>query len=72
MGTDIKPIVRKIEDNVQGLRAFHDALIEGNSSAERDILLQFPTIYIHNWKDTDEYEVYIGESNNIIQRTMQE
>ena len=34
-------------------------------------MLNFPTVYIHNWKETNDYEVYIGESNNIIQRTKQ-
>lgn len=71
MGTDIKPIVKKINDNAQGLKDFHDSLLQDSSSKERDILLQFPTVYIHNWKDTNDYEVYIGESNNIIQRTKQ-
>ena len=67
----IKPIVKKIQDNEEGLKAFQDSLSQGVIGKERDILLQFPTVYIHNWKDTDEYEVYIGESNNIIQRTKQ-
>lgn len=71
MGTDIKPIVKRIEDNIQGLDAFQKSLQEDPSDKERDILLQFPTVYIHNWKDTGQYEVYIGESNNIIQRTKQ-
>lgn len=34
-------------------------------------MLQFPTVYIHIWKNAEDYEVYIGESNNIIQRTRQ-
>lgn len=37
----------------------------------KEILTSFPTVYIHNWKDTEDYEVYIGESNNIFQRTRQ-
>ena len=71
MGTDIKPIVKKIDDNVQGLKSFHESLVQNASEKEQDILLQFPTVYIHNWKNTGDYEVYIGESNNIIQRTKQ-
>lgn len=71
MGTDIKPIVKKINDNAQGLKAFQESLMRDTSEKEQDILLQFPTVYIHNWKNTDDYEVYIGESNNIIQRTKQ-
>ena len=71
METDIKPIVKKIDDNVQGLKSFHESLAQNASEKEQDILLQFPTVYIHNWKNTGDYEVYIGESNNIIQRTKQ-
>ena len=71
MGTDIKPIVKKIDDNAQGLKIFQESLMRDASEKEQDILLQFPTVYIHNWKNTDDYEVYIGESNNIIQRTKQ-
>ena len=69
--TNIKPIVKKIKDNIQGLNDFQESLMTEISDKERDIILQFPTVYIHNWKDTDEYEVYIGESNNIVQRTKQ-
>ncbi|MBQ8803654.1 MAG: DUF2075 domain-containing protein [Tyzzerella sp.] len=71
MGTNIKPIVKKINDNIQGLRGFQESLFEEVSDKERKILLQFPTVYIHNWKETGDYEVYIGESNNIVQRTKQ-
>lgn len=71
MSTDIKPIVKRIEDNLQGLEDFQKSLQFNTSAKERNILLQFPTVYIHNWKDSDRYEVYIGESNNIIQRTKQ-
>lgn len=28
MGTDIKPIVKKIDDNVQGLKSFHESLVQ--------------------------------------------
>lgn len=69
MGTSIKPIVKKINDNIQGLNDFENSL--SDDAREREILLEFPTVYIHNWKNTSDYEVYIGESNNIIQRTKQ-
>ena len=71
METVTKPIVKKINDNIQGLMNFKQSLLVENGNKECDILLQFPTIYIHYWTDTDEYEVYIGETNNIIQRTKQ-
>ncbi len=71
MGTKIEPIIRKINDNINGLTAFQNEILKNNASKEQDIMLQFPTVYIHNWKDTKDYEVYIGESNNVIQRTKQ-
>lgn len=71
MSTELKPIVKKIKDSSEGLREFKECMINGSSEREKEILLDFPTVYIHNWKDTNDYEVYIGESNNIIQRTKQ-
>lgn len=71
MGTRIKPIVMRIDDNIQSLNQFRISLSEEELKQNKDIILQFPTVYIHNWKATDQYEVYIGESNNIIQRTKQ-
>lgn len=71
MGKTIEPIVRKIDDTTIALRAFQDELCANITKKEREIMLQFPTVYIHNWKDSDDYEVYIGESNNVIQRTKQ-
>lgn len=71
MGTKFEPIVKKIDDNINGLKRFHESVLYSATENEKKILLQFPTVYIHNWKKTDEYEVYIGESNNIIQRTKQ-
>ncbi len=71
MGTDIKPIIHKIQDDVNGLIEFQESLIKNASEKEQNIILQFPTVYIHHWKETGKYEVYIGESNNVVQRTKQ-
>lgn len=71
MGTDIKPIIHKISDDMNGLIEFQDNLIKDASENEQNIILRFPTVYIHNWQETEDYEVYIGESNNVIQRTKQ-
>lgn len=63
-----KPIVRKIKDNEIALEQFEQSLwIE--SEKTKDIIMNFPTVYIHNWPETDKYEVYVGESNNIFNRT---
>lgn len=71
MGIKIEPIIRKVNDDIVSLTSFQNELLKNATSKEQDILLQFPTVYIHNWKDTKDYEVYIGESNNVIQRTKQ-
>ena len=71
MGTTIQPIVEKVNDNIHALKAFQKIWTENSSEKETDILFQFPTVYVHNWQDSNEYEVYIGETNNIIQRTME-
>ena len=71
MNTKLKPIVHRIEDNIIALQAFQDKLENQSSEKEKMILLDYPTVYIHNWKNSDDYEVYIGESGNVIQRTKQ-
>lgn len=71
MGTIISPFVYQIKDDAEGLKQFKDDLVENTSRKVQEIMLQFPTVYIHIWKNAEDYEVYIGESNNIIQRTRQ-
>lgn len=66
-----QPIVKQISDTEQGLKEFQASLSLEASEKEQDVLLRFPIVYIHNWKDTADYEVYIGESNNVLQRTRQ-
>lgn len=39
MGIEIKPIVKKINDNIQGLKEFQESLLQGEESKEKDILL---------------------------------
>ncbi len=66
-----RPVVRKIEDNPEALRAFEEEISSGQDESIKDIIASFPTVYIHNWKETSDYEIYIGESNNVFQRTRQ-
>ena len=69
MESDIKPIIEKIKDNPQELQKFQEALQKNPARKKSEILLQFPTVYIHNWKNTKDYEIYIGESMDIVKRT---
>lgn len=50
---------RNIKANIM---AFHDE--------KPNLLLDYPVVYIHAWKTANDlYDVYIGESNDIIERT---
>lgn len=66
-----KPIIRKINDNRDALDSFEKDCLQNEDEKTQDIILNYPTVYIHNWKNTDDYEVYVGESNGIIKRTRQ-
>ena len=66
-----EPIVYRIEDNYKSLVDFEEDLKKTENEELQDIILNFPIVYIHNWMSTDKYDVYIGETNNIVQRTKQ-
>lgn len=66
-----QPIIRKIVDNGKALDYFESVSLPSETRKAQDVIASFPTVYIHNWKDTGDYEVYIGESNNVFARTRQ-
>ena len=66
-----EPIVEKLPDNISSLKEFEKEISNSNDEKLKDIILNFPIVYIHNWKNKEDYEVYVGESNNIFQRTKQ-
>lgn len=66
-----KPVIRKIKDNNKALNFFETVSLPSEDSDTQEILALFPTVYIHNWKNTGDYEIYIGESNNVFSRTRQ-
>lgn len=57
------PKVIKITDNLKTL----NQLIEDKSISVE--LINYPIVYIHTWKEKGKNKVYVGESNNIYQRT---
>lgn len=70
MKSDVKkPIIKKISDNERALSEFENEIMKNVDDNTKDIIMNFPTVYIHNWPETDKYEVYVGESNNIFKRT---
>ena len=66
-----EPIVEKIQDNIDALKVFEKEIKKSKNEKLENIMLNFPVVYIHTWKTKDGYEVYVGESSNILQRTKQ-
>lgn len=66
-----KPIIRQIKDNSEALDFFENVSLPAEDEKTRKIIMDFPTVYIHNWKESSDFEVYVGESNNIFKRTRQ-
>ena len=60
-----KPQIIKIKDNIRSLNEFEK---DKSISVE---LNGYPVVYIHVWKDNGLSKVYVGESNDIFQRTRQ-
>jgi len=44
---------------------------KSNDDKIKDIVMKFPIVYIHNWENRKQYEVYVDESNNIFPKTKQ-
>lgn len=64
-----KPIIKQIKDNKESLDFWKKELLPKDDEKIQDIIMNFPTVYIHNWKESDYFEVYVGESNDIFRRT---
>lgn len=64
-----RPLIKKIPYNVQGLTQLSHE-VKGTPADE--LLFDYPTVYIIYKKNkNDMYDVYVGETNNIWQRTRQ-
>lgn len=64
-----RPIIKRIQDIKPELENLNDSLESG--SKDEELIKNYPTVYIHNWKQGDKFGVYVGESNNIFKRTLQ-
>lgn len=62
------PVIRKIHDDEKSLKIFDNELSNGNRK-ESKIIKEYPIVYIHNWKNKDKFDVYVGESNDFFRRT---
>ena len=64
----VEPIIKKINDKEKYLKNLENNF--DNNEEEKNIIMNYPIVYIHNWESGQaEYEVYVGESNDIIKRT---
>ena len=66
-----QPIIKQIDDNSNALDYFEKVLLPNENENTQEIIVKFPTVYIHNWQESGNYEVYVGESNDIFKRTRQ-
>ena len=66
-----RPVIKQIADTEENLRKLETELNSSSDTTERRLVLYYPTVYIHNALDSNKYEVYIGETNDVIQRTKQ-
>lgn len=66
-----KPIIRQIKDTREALDYFETHTLVSEDEKTQEIIKNFPTVYIHNWNESGDYEVYVGESNDIFKRTRQ-
>ncbi len=62
------PIIIQIKDNNKDLTRLEKE-INRRQGRDKKIIMDYPTVYIHNWDRSDKYEVYVGESNNVFRRT---
>ena len=65
------PIIRQIKDRRDALDFFENVSLPEEDERTQEIIMNFPTVYIHNWQDSGNFEVYVGESNDIFKRTRQ-
>ncbi len=73
MGTTIQPIIFKTQETPGFLNSL-EASIKSKYPKDYDLLLNYPVVYIHTWQSyTDllngRFSIYIGETNDILQRT---
>lgn len=66
-----KPIIKQIKDSRDALDFFETVSLPKEDEKTQEIIMNFPTVYIHNWQASGKFEVYVGESNDIFKRTRQ-
>lgn len=70
-GSVAGPIIKLIKDNRDALDLFEQISLPAEDKKTQEIIMDFPTVYIHNWQDAGDFKVYVGESNDVFKRTRQ-
>lgn len=65
------PVIKRIDDNREALETFENVSLPLEGKKTRELIQSFPTVYVHDWQDSGDFEVYVGESNDIFKRTRQ-
>ena len=65
------PVIKRIDDNREALETFENVSLPLEGKKTRELIQSFPTVYVHDWLDSGDFEVYVGESNDIFKRTRQ-
>lgn len=63
------PVIKKIKDKTSALKNLESEMKACTNKNEQKVIQCYPTVYIHVWKNDRNYEVYVGEANNIFRRT---
>lgn len=65
------PVIRQIKDNREAQDCFEKYSLQSEEEKMKKLITDYPTVYIHNWKNSRKFEVYVGESNDVFKRTRQ-
>lgn len=65
------PVIIQIKDTEDDLAYLEKITLPSEDKKTQEIIENFPTVYIHSWQESNDYEVYVGESNDIFKRTRQ-
>ena len=63
-------VVYELNCSQKGLEEFKEK-ISSEADKKKELLLEYPTVYLMNWGKNREYEVYVGETTDIIRRTLE-
>ncbi|MGL5405953.1 MAG: DUF2075 domain-containing protein [Propionibacteriaceae bacterium] len=69
----VRPVIEEVNFSRKSLTEFvSDLETQGKTSGSKaELLLDFPTVYVVHESEKDEYEVYVGETTDIRNRTIQ-